>query len=138
MPSWLCERGSGFTVASADWDDDFDAAGVTLYQFDFSTDSGYLVLNGNTTSYPVRAMLAFDSEFAYTVTGLLSTNNNVQVKFNGVNTAYAATAEITLNVQEGRNFLRIAHDGAAGSISFEGRLFDGHSARWVDLREMEL
>lgn len=131
--AWLGERGSGFTVSSTDWDDDF--ANQTLVQFDLSTESGHLQLLGNTTSYPVRYTIAWDSPRRTTIPAIIHTlGNNIQIKMNGTVSDYNTTTGITLDVQEGRNVLRIAHDGAVGLATFEARLFDGKDFHWVDLR----
>lgn len=134
-PAYLVQRGSGFTVASTDWDDDFDANPDSLYESDYSTKSGSVHLTGFTTNDPVRAMVCFDSDRAGSVTGrLLLSAGNVQTKMNGVLTNYAASATVTLTIREGRNVLRVAHDGTAGNCVLDIRIFDGGGFRWVDLR----
>lgn len=134
-PSYIAQRGSGFAVASTDWDDDFDANPGSLYESDYPTAGGMIRLHGYTTNDPIRAMLAFDSDRDGSVTGrLLLSAGNVQIKMNGAITDYAASATVTLSIREGRNLLRVAYDGTAGHCTFDVRIFDGTGFRWVDLR----
>jgi len=133
-PSWCCQRGSGFAVASTDWDTDFNADGVTLIEFDVSTVSGFLQMLSDTNQYPQRYLIAWNADNAYDSDCLVhvSGSANVQIKFNGVITNYTTTTALTLSGVRGRNVLRIAHDGNADAASFEGRLFN--PSQWVDLR----
>lgn len=134
-PAYMVQRGSGFTVASTDWDDDFDANPNSLYESDYPTKSGSVHLHGFTTNDPVRAVIAFDSDRDGSVTGrLLLSAGNVQTKMNGVLANYAASATVTLAFKEGRNVLRVAHDGTAGNCVLDIRIFDGSGFRWVDIR----
>ncbi len=137
-PYWVCQRGSGFAVASTDWDTDFNADAVTLIDYDVATPSGFLHLLSDTNQYPQRCLIAWDAAIAYNISCLVHVSGaaTVQVKFNGVLTNYAATTAITLQGVTGRNVLRIAHDGNADSASFEGRLFDGVNGTFLDLRAL--
>jgi len=135
-PAYLVQRGSGFTVASTDWDDDFDANPDSLYESDYSSKSGAVVLEGFTTNDPVRAVVAFDAPTSGSVTGrLLLSAGNAQIKMNGALTNAAASTTLTLSYQQGRNVLRVAHDGTAGRCVLDIRLFDGERFKWIDIRK---
>lgn len=127
-------RGDGtWAVASTDWEDDFRAN--PYFEFNVPTSGGFLIMLGESTNDPVMYTVAFDSDHDYTVNGRIHVAGaNIQVKFNGVITTYAASSDVSLSVKRGTNVLKVTHDGTAGVASFDIRLYDGETARWVNPR----
>lgn len=132
-PYWYCERGNTLAALSGDWDTMFDAEGVTKYNFRVPS-FGYLRLHGDTTTYPIRGMMAFYSENDGEAQGFISNPSglNVQLKINGDYTDYTASAAITVPIRAGENIVRFAHDGAAGSASLELELFPNKSTVFLE------
>lgn len=122
-PYWYCERGNTLAALSGDWDEMFDAEASVLVPFRYYS-TGHLPLIGSSTTFPVRGVLRVSSENDCEIQAIVHTaGNNVQLKVNGEYTDYVATTAVNLNLRQGENFIRFAHDGAAGIASLEAEFF---------------
>jgi hypothetical protein len=138
-PYWYCERanGAGALAAGVDWDTVFDAEAVVKYPFRMDS-HGQCVLIGSTTTYPIRAIMEFDSDSDGVLQAIVhSAGNNVQLKVNGSivdygGGDYTVTTAVSLYIKAGRNIVRFAHDGASGIASLEVDLVNGATRRFVE------
>lgn len=139
-PYWYCERGDTLSalVAGADWDLAFDAEAAVRYPFRMDS-HGQCVLIGSTTTYPIRAFMAFEADSDGTLQAIVhSAGNNVQLKVNGSivdygGGDYTTTTQVDIQIKQGLNLIRFAHDGASGIASLEVDFVNGTTRRFVEL-----
>lgn len=139
-PYWYCERGDTLSalVAGSDWDLAFDAEAAVKYPFRMDS-HGQCVLIGSTTTYPIRARMAFEADSDGVLQAIVhSAGNNVQLKVNGSivdygGGDYTATTQVDIVIKQGLNVVRFAHDGASGLASLEVDLVNGTTRRFKEL-----
>lgn len=122
IPYWYVERGSSLGALSGDWDDQFDAEGVTLYPSRVYS-GGKIDLTSLSTTYPVRARMKVIAPYDCEVSGIILTGTNAQLKVNGEITDTASTASVTIRLLQGENIIRFAQDGTSGTACLECDLF---------------